>query len=71
VTDEKPYTMAEAARVLGISRSTIYTIAWIRARVFYPSPGCARIERSDVRLYKALMTGRGAERRDEQREKSA
>lgn len=62
-SDEKPYTMTEAARALGISRATIYTIAWIRERVFYPSPGAPRIERSDVRLYKALMTGRGAERR--------
>lgn len=65
MADEKPYTMAEAAAVLGISRATLYTIAWIRERVFYPSPGCARIERSDIKLYKALMTGRGAERRDE------
>lgn len=47
-------TAKAAAKRLGISRTTFYTIAWLRQRAIYVRPKTPRWDPRDLELYKAL-----------------
>jgi predicted DNA-binding transcriptional regulator AlpA len=46
----------DVARALGIGRSTVYTIPWLRERAFRPTGARGlRWDAATIELYKALM----------------
>lgn len=48
---------AEVALMLGVSRSTVYTIPWLLKRAFIPvGTRGMRWDERDIELYKALRT---------------
>lgn len=49
---------AEVALMLGVGRSTVYQIPWLRERAYRPTAGGRglRIKQSDVALYQHLRT---------------
>lgn len=47
----------DVARLLGVSRQTVYTIPYLRQRAFRPTGRRGlRWDRRDVEAYKAMMT---------------
>lgn len=54
---EQTYKADEAARLLGISRSTFYTLAWFKARKVSTSEGTVGYLASDISLYQSLRRG--------------
>lgn len=54
---EQTYRAADAARLLGISRSTFYTLAWFKSRKVRTSDGTVGYLASDVALYQSLRRG--------------
>lgn len=54
LTAEQIYRPAEVAKLLGIARSTFYTIAWFRSRKIRMTDGTVGYTASDVALYQTL-----------------
>lgn len=52
--DANLLTARQAAARLGVSRSTFYTIAWLRQRAIYVRPKSPRWDPRDLELFKAL-----------------
>lgn len=57
MTPEPIYRAAAVARLLGISRSTFYTLAWFKARKVRTSDGTVGYLASDITLYQSLRRG--------------
>lgn len=50
-------TVADVMRQLGISRRTVYRIAFLRQRAVYPTPANPRWYQADIDLYLAQHRG--------------
>jgi hypothetical protein len=57
LTVEQVYRVADAARVLGIARSTFYTIVWFKSRKVRMTDGTVGYLASDLALYQSLRRG--------------
>jgi predicted DNA-binding transcriptional regulator AlpA len=54
---EQVYKAEEVAALLGISRSTFYTLVWFKSRKVRTSEGTVGYLASDVALYQSLNRG--------------
>lgn len=57
LTAEQVYRAADVARLLGIARSTFYTIVWFKSRKVRITDGTVGWLASDVALYQSLRRG--------------
>lgn len=57
LTPEQVYRAEDAAKLLGVSRSTFYTLAWFKSRKVRMSEGTVGYLASDVALYQSLRRG--------------
>jgi len=60
VRADQVYRAAEAAKVLGVSRSTFYTLDWFKSRKVRITKRAVGYLASDIALYQALNRDRAA-----------
>lgn len=58
MTPDQVYRAKDAAKLLGISRSAFYTIAWFKTRKVRLTDGCVGYLASDIALFQSLRRGR-------------
>jgi predicted DNA-binding transcriptional regulator AlpA len=57
LTPEQVYRAEDAAKLLGVSRSTFYTLAWFKSKKVRISDGTVGYLASDLALYQSLRRG--------------
>jgi predicted DNA-binding transcriptional regulator AlpA len=57
LTPEQVYRADDAAKLLGIGRSTFYTIVWFKSRKVRMTDGTVGYLASDLALYQSLRRG--------------
>lgn len=57
MTAQQTYRAKQVARLLGIGRSTFYTIAWFKERKVRTTEGTVGYLESDVALYQTIRRG--------------